>query len=222
MTEVVETFLSGKPRPSAKLVVMGTLALMALITVLGWRLEGLREGWVASRQTVLIEGQYLRVPVSLFLHGDPAHYLSNAYMFGILGYLISGYFGPGLYFFLIFGLGTVVHVLSLFTYPLETVLIGASGVVYIFAGFWLIMFVGIDRRFSAGARWLRAIGVGLAILFPTTFEPNTSYRAHAIGMVAGLVFGGIYFAYNRVYFRKFEVLKEIEVNDGEIFDPLQR
>jgi rhomboid protease GluP len=192
------------------------IAAMGVVTVLAWQNETLKTFWVANRENVVDHGQLHRLIFSVFMHSDPAHFLSNAYMFGILGFLICGYFGPRIYFGLLFGLGTLVHWLSLLTYEPQVNLIGASGVVYVFAGFWLVMYVGIDRRFTIGARLIRAIGVGLVILFPSTIEPHVSYRAHAIGFAVGMVFAAYYYLKTKTYFRKFEIVKPDEPEEEEL------
>ncbi len=189
------------------------IASIGVITVLAWQNENLKNLWVANRDLAIEKLQIHRLFFPMFMHGDPAHFLSNAYMFGILGFLICGYFGVRLYFGLLLGLGAVTHYLSLLTYEPQVNLIGVSGVVYLFAGFWLVLYVGIDRRFTIGGRLIRAIGVGLVVLFPSTIEPHVSYRAHAIGFAVGSVAGILYYLKNRDYFRKFEVIKPDEPDE---------
>lgn len=219
MSTIVATYLSRKPHKRAMALNALVIAAMGVTTVLAWQNESLNKLWIASRETVINQGQVHRLLFSIFMHGDPAHFLSNAYMFGILGFLICGYFGSRIYFGILLGLGTLVHYLSLLTYEPEMTLIGASGVVYVFAGFWLMMYVGLDRRFGIGARLMRAMGVGLIVLFPSTIEPHVSYRAHAIGFAAGMIFGSIYFLKRKNYFRKFEIIKPDEPEEELIEVP---
>ncbi len=210
------TYLSRKPHPSAGVVTMFFIALMSIITVLTWNNPELAQRWRASGQTIFESFELHRIWLSIFIHSDFSHFLSNAYMFGILGFLVSGYFGARILAFHVLALGPLVHVLTLGGYPPELGLVGISGVVYLLAGFWLIVYVGIDRRFSVSSRIVRAIGVGLVILFPTTFEPNVSYRAHAIGFGIGLAFGLVYFFIRRSEFRRFEI---VEVEPEENIPP---
>lgn len=206
MEQVTATFLSQKPNKNAALIVAIVIACMAVTTALTWKYPDLERLWESSPQNVFNNHEYYRLPLSIFIHGDLGHFFSNMYMFGILGYLVCGYFGVSIFLFCTIALGVAVHALSLMTYEPTVTLIGISGVVYLLAGFWLVMFLGIDRRLSLGQRWLRAIGVGLIILFPTSFEPSTSYRAHFIGLVVGLIFGASYFYSRRRYFQSFEVI----------------
>jgi rhomboid protease GluP len=217
MSEVIGTYLSRKPDKSALAVIFSSLALMAILSAVSWNNPNLRDLWVANGQQVFERGQSYRLLLSLLLHSSPGHLLSNAYMFGVLGYFICSYFGRALYFFLFLGLGTFVHAVALYTYSNDVQLVGASGVVYLFAGYWLTMFIAIDRRFTFANRLMRATGVGLIILFPTTFEPDVSYRTHAFGFLTGAIFGITYFLGRKSYFRSFEILKEPELLPE--FDP---
>ena len=215
MSTIVATYLSRKPYKYAMAVNSLVVGAMGILTVLAWQNENLKKLWSANRELAIDQLQFHRLVLSIFLHSDPAHFLSNAYMFAILGFLICGYFGARVYFGMIFGLGTLIHYLSLLTYEPQVNLFGISGIVYLFAGFWLVLYVGIDRRHSLGARLVRAIGVGLVVLFPSTMEPQVSYRAHAIGFGVGLLFGMFYFLRWRGYFRKFEV----EAPEESILEP---
>jgi len=66
------------------------------------------------------------------------------------------------------------------------------------------MYLGIERRFSPGKRFFRAMGFALIVLAPTVWDATISYRTHGIGFVAGIVFGVVYFV------KKKEVLREAE------------
>lgn len=213
MSTIVSTFLSLKPNPKARSATLFTLAFMTLITIVAWANDSLSEQWAASREAVYIKSEYYRLWFSMFIHANPAHFFSNAYMFGILTFLVTGYFGIRIYFFILLGLGALVHACALWTYPADLTLIGVSGVVYLLSGFWLVTYVGIDRRFKFSTRLMRALGVGLIILFPTSFEPQVSYRAHGIGFLIGFVFGIFYFLIKKNNFRSFEVLKPEELEE---------
>ena len=98
-----------------------------------------------------------------------------------------------------------MNLLTLWTYPPDVRLVGASGVVYLMAGFWLSSYVLIDRRFSVGRRVFRSVGFTLIVLFPTSFEAQVSYRAHAIGFAVGAAYGAFHFWRKRLIFRVVEV-----------------
>ncbi|HEY7161555.1 MAG TPA: rhomboid family intramembrane serine protease, partial [Acidobacteriota bacterium] len=92
-------------------------------------------------------------------------------------------------------------------------LVGASGVVYCMAGFWLTLFVLIERRYSIANRLMRSIGFFLIVFVPSTFEPTVSYRAHAIGFVLGILSAIMYFVINRKIIREAETF-ELEETDA--------
>ena len=90
-------------------------------------------------------------------------------------------------------IGCLITAVSLSTYAPGTRLLGASGVVYLMAGFWLTSYLFIERRLSMGKRLLRASGFGLIVLVPTVWDPSVSYRTHAIGFGAGILFAVVYY-----------------------------
>lgn len=171
-------------------------------------------GWLpllpASRVAVFGQGEWSRLFSAVLIHADMLHLLSNSYMLGILTFFVHGHFGTWVFpFYAVLG-AALVNLLAVATYRPETLLLGASGLVYLLAGFWLTLFVAIERQRSFGSRLLRALGVGLGILFPTTFEPKTSYRTHAIGVLVGVAMALIYFWLNKRKIRSRESTIEIE------------
>ncbi len=78
---------------------------------------------------------------------------------------------------------------TIWVYEPRTHLVGASGMLYGMVALWLVLYVRFETRFSVPMRIFRAIGVSLLLLFPTTFEEQTSYMAHAAGFVIGLGVG---------------------------------
>ncbi len=61
------------------------------------------------------------------------------------------------------------------------------------AGFWLTLYLLVERRIPLKKRFVRAVGFGLIVLVPTAVEPAVSYRTHLIGLVLGLGFALAYF-----------------------------
>jgi rhomboid protease GluP len=106
--------------------------------------------------------------------------------------------------------------ISLLTYPFEVSLIGASGLVYWMAGFWLSMYLLVERSVRPGKRVLRVVCLALLVLLPTTFQANVSYRTHAIGLGLGVVSAIVYFQRNRESIRAAEVVElEEPFDDSE-------
>jgi rhomboid protease GluP len=205
---VIETFLSKKPAGES-----GPAAVFGLLTVLGFSLlfwsdiGGYASRLPASQELVLAEGQYWRLFTTIFIHADLRHLVSNAP--GILGfgYLLYGYYGFKVYPCITLISGALVTLISLITYPPRTFLLGASGVIYFMAAFWLTLYIFLERRFTFGRRFLRAAGFVLIVLFPTSFSPETSYRAHTIGFGVGVAVAIFYFFMNKDRFRREEVVE---------------
>ena len=103
-----------------------------------------------------------------------------------------------------------MNALTLWTYPEQATLVGASGVVYFMVGFWVISYFFIERAAKKTKRILTALGVSLILFFPTEYEPHVSYTAHAIGFMVGVASGVSYFFLNRSKIRKSEVWVETE------------
>lgn len=211
---ITRTYLSLKPSPNSFLVMIFSLLVSALLSQAHWsEWRGWHEFLSASQELVFEKGEYWRLWTSLLIHGDYQHFFSNAYMLFILGYFVYGYFG-GLVYLLAWGLGGLVAYISLWTYPPQVHLVGASGVIYLLAGFWLSLFVFIERKRTLAQRLLRACGVALVILFPTSFQPQTSYRAHFFGFAVGVFFAILFFLSNKKKIRSYEV-QEMIVDDED-------
>ena len=105
------------------------------------------------------------------------------------------------------GAGAIVTLISVLIYPPEIFIVGASGVIYLMAAFWLTLYVGLERRFSVGKRILRVTGLILIMLIPTGFNPITSYRTHAIGFGVGVLIAILYFLTNKDRFRREEAVE---------------
>lgn len=191
---IKETYLTRKPAPKSHWVALASVAILFAASLIYWSdLFGLASLLPASRESVFFHGEYWRLGTSMFIHADFQHFLSNAVVLGVLAFLLYGYYGVGVYpgWTLVFG--AMVTGFSLRTYPAQTSLVGASGIVYLMAGFWLALYLVLERRTSFGKRLIRAIGFGVIVLVPTAFEPAVSYRTHAIGFLVGVVMASAYF-----------------------------
>jgi rhomboid protease GluP len=205
---IKQTCLSKKPAAGSSLVAAASLLAVMGFSLLFWSdYGGLASQLPASRDLVLAEGQYWRLFTSILIHADLRHLLSNAIGIFGLGHLLYGYFGFKVYPCMTLVFGSAVTLISLITYPPHTILLGASGVIYFMAAFWLTLYVSLERRFSFGMRVFRATGFILIVLFPTSFSPETSYRTHAIGFGVGIVIAALYFFINKDRFRREEVIE---------------
>jgi len=206
---IIETCLSKKPAEGSGLVAVTGFIVMLGFSLLYWAdYSGVASYLPASGEQVFEQGQYWRLCTSIFIHADWKHLLSNSLGIVGLGYLLFGYFGYRVFPCLSFVTGVIVTLIALRTYPPHISLLGASGVVYLMSGFWLTLYVCLERRFSPGKRIFRACGVLLVVLLPTNYSPDISYRTHAIGFIVGVVLAILYFFPNKARFRSEEVVAE--------------
>jgi rhomboid protease GluP len=166
---------------------------------------------VASYQTVVEQGELWRLFTTTFVHADLNHLLSNSLMLSLLVYFVSSFFGS----FISIGLSFIVAMLTnYFVIDMNSVsLVGASGVVYYLWGFWMILYIFIQRHLSIIQRVLRMGTVFLVLLVPTQFQPSTSYLAHYTGFAFGVIAGGMYYFIFKDKLHSAEVWSIREVSD---------
>ena len=218
---VRETLLSRKPREYSLEVAALTILTILGISLLAWQNGGaLLPTLAATSEGVLEKQEYWRLVTAVAVHADLAHFFSNAIFLAFFPYLLFGYFGFWVFPVLGLVLAGLTNYLSLLTYPPEVSLVGASGLVYWMAGFWLSMYLRVERSLGLGKRVMRAVGVALVVLFPTTLQENVSYRTHAIGFGLGAVSAFVYFQRHRESIRAAEVVEvEEPFDDPEEIPP---
>jgi rhomboid protease GluP len=205
---ITETHLSRKPASGSVWVALASVALLCIVSAIYWTdAFGLASELAATPETVFELGQYWRLFTAIGAHADSRHLMSNALVFAVLSYVLYGYFGAVVHPVLTVGGGGLVMALSLATYPPLTILVGASGVTYLMAGFWLTLYLFVERRFTPAKRLLRAAGFGVIVLMPAVVEPAVSYRTHALGLGVGVALGVAYFYFNKGRLRAAERLE---------------
>jgi rhomboid protease GluP len=202
---VKETLLSQRPRASAVWVALGTLGVVAYVALASW--NGERQSFVATRDLVFGQGEYWRLLSTIGVHADLRHLGLNGAVLGVLVYMVHGHFGAVNYPILGLLLSGATMGLALRGYPPHTALIGASGMVYLLAAFWLTSFVLIERRLRPMNRFVRAAGFALITLLPTSFDPQVSYRTHALGFAIGAWWGVAHYIARRDEIRREEVVE---------------
>ena len=181
--------------------------LLALISLIYWDdVPGVAPYLSADRVQVFTHHQYWRLFTTMAVHADFKHLGSNLVLFSILSFILTAYFGLWIFPVLTLVLGAATNALALLSHSGEVTLIGASGAVYVMAGFWLAMYLGIERSQTVANRIIRCVGFTLILLIPEAFEPTVSYRTHAIGFLLGLAAAIPYFLGNRARFRAAEVV----------------
>ncbi len=184
---IKSTFMSQPPREGSTVIAVLSAMVILFVSLLCWRDPQLFGRWAAIPDQVFAEQEYWRLITAVAVHADLRHFLSNIIFFTFFAYLLYGYFGFWMYPVSIAALGALVNYCSLLTYQGNIQLVGASGVVYLMAGFWLTMYVLVERTRPLQKRLLHAIGIGLIVLIPTNLSPSVSYRTHAIGCALGII-----------------------------------
>src|SRR5262249_41957327 len=108
------------------------------------------------------------------------------------GGLLTNYFGWLVFPMLGVLLGIVTQWISLKTYSDGSTLLGASGLLYVLFGLWLALYFRTETRLRWTNRLLRVVGFGLIMFIPEQFQPEASYRTHAIGLALGLLAGAFW------------------------------
>lgn len=161
------------------------LAIAAFFSIWVWQRYPGYELWSASAASVFQKGEYWRLLTTLFVHADIAHLLANSGLFLVFGTLLRQYFGTWAFPILSLLGGVLTTALALLTYEPEMRLIGASGMVYLMAAVWLLLFWRYADYLTWMQRSMRSLAFILVVLAPSQIEPQVSYRTHAIGLVLG-------------------------------------
>jgi rhomboid protease GluP len=205
---VRETLLSRKPREWSLEITALFLSMIMAISLLAWRNgAALLPTLAATSEGVLKQREYWRLLTAIAVHGDVMHVLSNAILLSLFTYLLFGYFGFWVFPVMSLAMAGLTNYIALLTYPSEVTLIGASGLVYWMAGFWLSMYLLVERSVGPGKRALRVGCVALLVLLPSSFQANVSFRTHAFGLGLGVVSALVYFRRNRESIRAAEVVE---------------
>ncbi|MDA2933182.1 rhomboid family intramembrane serine protease [Acidobacteria bacterium AH-259-D05] len=205
--QIQSTLLSQSPREESPLIAVLSAMVVLFVSLLCWQDPQLFRLLAATPHQVVAEQEYWRLITAIAVHADLGHFLSNAIFFTFFVYLLYGYFGFWMYPVSVAALGALINYCSLLTYPGNIQLVGASGVVYLMAGFWLTIYVFIERTRPLKKRLLHAIGIGLIVLIPTSLSPRVSYRTHAIGCGIGIIAAIGYFQARKDKIRSLETLE---------------
>lgn len=158
----------------------------------------------ASQVLVFDKGEYWRLFTTSFIHGDLEHLLSNTLMLFILVYFVTSFYGALVSIVLSSLMGILINFITISQYGQDTTLVGASGLVYFLWGFWLVLYVCIEKQMSLIRRLVRVFGIFFILLIPTTYSPTTSYMAHYVGLVLGVLNGFLYYLMNHTKIVSYE------------------
>ncbi|AZZ37018.1 rhomboid family intramembrane serine protease [Bdellovibrio sp. qaytius] len=163
----------------------------------------------ASRELVFSQKQYWRLWSALFAHGDIGHLFGNLFLFVPFSLLLTGYFNFSLFPGLGFLIGGAINAIALQTMPLQTELLGISGLVNWMGSLWLTLFFLIDRRSSLRKRFAVVLFSSLVLFAPEAYKEDVSYVSHLIGYGLGILTGLIYYALHRKDFLAAEVKESV-------------
>lgn len=210
---IKSTLLSQKPREGSLWIALLSVMVLLFVSLLCWRDPSLLNLLAASQHQVVEEQEYWRLLTTTAIHADLTHFLSNTILFAFFTFLLYGYFGFWVFPVAVLALGSLTNYLSLLTYPENTQLIGASGLVYLMAGFWLTSYVLVERSHPLKKRVLVAMGIALIVLVPSSLSPGVSYRTHAIGCGLGVIAALGYFQARKEQIRSLETFHIEEADE---------
>ncbi len=189
-------------------IISGLLVILVMgLTLLDWNSSTFHLS--ASRESVFTNKEYWRLWSALFTHADLGHLFGNLMYFIPFALLLTGYFN--LYLFPLFGflIGGAINALTLSTMPLQTELLGISGLVNWMGSLWLTLFFLIDRRSSLRKRFAVVLFSSLVLFAPQAYEENISYISHLIGYSSGILTGLVFYALHRNDFLAAEVKEPV-------------
>jgi rhomboid protease GluP len=217
-----KTLLSERPRKgSLTAALYGLCALLAVFTLDQQSMLNMPEAFTATRAQVFGHHEYWRAFTTLLVHADLGHLLANSVFFTGLAFLLNGYFGAWAFPALSFLAGGLTNLIVLAAYPEGVTLVGASGVVYFMAAFWLTLYFFVQRGLTPWRRAINALSFALVLLFPELIEERVSYLSHAVGFALGLPFGAAFFRLKKSSIRSHEVWSEPEQSGLDLEEVMQ-
>jgi len=215
-TRFVSNYLHHKQYRYSVLWAVLVFVLCVLASMFYWSpYNSLGPLLVAKRDLIFTQHQYWRLFTTTFIHADLMHLLSNSFMFFIGSYFLCSHFGPLVFPLSAIIFGGVINAHTLYYSEPHVHLVGISGVIYFSWSFWLVMYFCIQQQMSVYKRLLNVFAVGFIILIPTSYNPATSYLAHAFGIFYGILFAIPYYWMYRKKFARYLKTKTVPVCDFE-------
>jgi len=180
--------LDQRPRPGDLRPALACFVLFWVVSLHDWRAPK-SDGLWASGDRVFHHHENWRLLTALFAHADIGHLLANTPLFIIFGWYLYAFFGPWIFPGAALLIGVLSNLATVHFNAPQSQLLGASGMLYGMVALWLVLYMRFETKLKPPVRFMRALGVSLLLLFPTTFEPTTSYMAHAMGFTIGLIVG---------------------------------
>jgi rhomboid protease GluP len=213
------TLLYKKPSDNAGLMSLIGLAVLCVVFALSQQDDFEFSRYLtANFDQVFTQHQFWRLFTSPLMHADIEHLGSNALFFTGLAYLLNGYFGFWVFPVLSFLSGALINLIVLPLYPSDATVVGASGIVYFMAAFWLTLYIALSRELSIPRRLINALALSVVLFVPESLQPHVSYLSHAAGFGLGVAAGSFYFALNRTMLQSHERWKDPEPCPESLYD----
>jgi rhomboid protease GluP len=214
--KLIKTYLSHKKYSSGVIAAVSILFLCWVTSLIYWGDHfGLKGVLAATAESIFIKGEYWRLLTTTFTHANLEHLLSNSLMLYILTYFVTSFYGLVMSQVVAHIMGVFINLMVLYRLPMESTLVGISGVIYYLWGFWLILYILIDKTSGLARRLINVTGLFLILLIPTTYNPSTSYFAHYFGFAVGLIIGVIYYFLNAKKFSSYHEYETRQIVDFE-------
>lgn len=203
----IEDFIPSPPRPLGPLEVLPHdrtffWASLSLLLCTGFSLiywfTPYAESLALSKESFFRDHEYWRAVTALFVHADIAHLLSNMPFLALFAWVTSIFFGAWLYPALAVMLGIFAHICTVYFSAENMYLVGASGLVYVLYGMWLVYYMRYATHLPPLGRIIRVIGFFLVMVMPSSYHPSTSYLAHSFGFLFGVIGGLISLPFLRI------------------------
>ena len=185
------SFLSLRPQTGAFVWVTMFAIVSAVLSLLASSSSTFASRLLLPASDLLTWKASYGLLTSMLVHSGLDHYLGNMILLVPMAGFTSAYYGFWVFPVIGITLGCVTHAIALWTYPPYMHLVGSSGLLYAIFGIWITLYAFVESHLAWRRRVLRLSGFIALMLLPHTYSPTTSYRAHGIGFVLGVV-GGIF------------------------------
>lgn len=209
--KVRSNWLTQKPHKRAFSIAAASMITLIVANFLFWRDDFGLEGLMTAIPKNVFEGhEYWRLWTALFVHSDIAHLLSNSILFSVFAFFLYGYFGGFVFPTAALLSGGLINYLVLKTMPLESELLGISGVVYWMGAAWLTLYFLLETREPHVRRFIKTLGIALVLFIPETYKGDVSYLSHSTGFVFGVIFALVFYRRHKVEFLKAQFVELVE------------
>lgn len=193
-----DDFLPAPPKPPGPLNQIPDIrylrpALILLLmffaaSLIHWSYPGLSP-FELTRVSIFRDEQWWRLVTALFVHADMGHLAANTPLFLIFGWFLHAFFNWWVFPLAAIVVGALSNLITIYLMKDQGGLVGASGMLYGMVAMWMVLYIRFDTDHPLMMRVFRATGASILLMFPTTFHATTSYTAHGVGFLIGIIVG---------------------------------